>query len=60
MGKTEERNRMDIAGFCPEIVNRISNGNEPAGIGRNPDVRRLFFRGKSENAINSYLDLQKS
>lgn len=43
MGKTEERNRMDIAGFCPEIVNRISNGNEPAGIGKNPDACRLFF-----------------
>lgn len=59
MGSSEERDRMDKFGLLQEIITELRNVIEPAGIGKNPDVCRLFFVQKSENAVNSYLDLQK-
>ena len=42
MGKAEIRNWLGEFGLLPEIVTELRIGIEPAGVGRNPDVRRLF------------------
>lgn len=60
MGQVEKRDWMDRIGVYNEIVTKLRNVIEPAGIGKNPDVCRLFFVQKSENAVNSYLDFQKN